>query len=374
MASSTSLIGSTISPFIAPAVSASATPTGSPAIPASTPSNHSSTNATLGNAMGNISQGVQAGGAAGDLQSSLSVASLLNKSGAFGSSSPQVGGVLGAAGGALGVYNGINQGGVSGYGSATVGALRAGSSVAGLAGNSALAGGLSSAAGYLAAPLALYNFGKNWQSGATGSDALNGAEAGAAVGSIIPVVGTAIGALIGGAVGALSSAFGGGKKDPESVAVDNMDAAATTAQGKQQVQQALTSSPSTAFQYLAGVMDAKNNTPGHSQPIEQAFGRMGEGNMVTQMTAQINSALSSGAVAKNATPDQIYQTVVQPWLASKNAAIDPNSVDVDGQNAGTQLTQSLEGLIGSWQSGQLTDSTPIGGSGQKLTGLQAYGS
>ena len=359
---SNQLEGATISPFIAPAVTVQ-TQAPTTSVPSST---GVSNNTTLSNALGNISQGVQSGGAAGDLQAGVSVASLFNKAGAFGSASPQVSSGLGAIGGALGVYNGIQQGGISGYGNAAVGALRAGSGVASLAGNSALAGGLSSAAGYLAAPLALYNFGKNWQSGATGSDAMNGAEAGAAVGSIIPGIGTVIGGLIGGAVGALSSAFGGGKVDPETTMAKNITAASGTAAGQQQVTQAL-QTPSTAFQYLAGIMDAKNNTAGHSEPIEQVFGRMQEGPMVQQMTQQINNAITSGQVSKTATPDQIYSQVVQPWLNSKGATIDASTSE------GADVMGSLEGLIGSWQGGQLTASTPIGVSGQTLAGLQAYG-
>lgn len=357
--SSAQLQGATIAPFIAPAMAAPA--------PAATASASSSTGASgLSSALGNIQQGLQSNSATGDLQSGLGIASLLNKTGAAGSAIPQVSGALGAIGGGLGVYNGLQQGGISGYGGAAVSGLRAGSSVAGLAGDTSLAGGLSSAAGYLAAPLALYNFGKNWQSGATGSDALNGAEAGAAVGSIIPVVGTAIGALIGGAVGALSSAFGGGKKDPETTMAQSITAASGTAAGQQQAQAAF-QTPSTAFQYLSGIMDAKNNTPGHSEPIEQVFGRMQEGPMVQQMTQQINSALTSGQVSKNATPQQIYSQVVEPWLTSKGASIDTTTSE------GADVASSLEGLIGSWQGGGLTASTPVGVSGQTLTGLQAYG-
>jgi hypothetical protein len=254
-----------------------------------------------------------------------------------------------------------------------VGALRAGSGIASLAGNAGLAGTLGSAAGYLAAPLSLYNFAKTWQSGNTGADALGGAEAGASIGSIIPGIGTVIGGLIGGAVGALSSAFGGGKADPESVSANNLDAVVKSSGASTAQVAATMQNPSTAYQYLAGIMDAKNNTTGHSQPIEQVFGREGEQNMMDQMTKQINSAISSGQISKTATPQQIYDQVVAPWLTSKGAAINPNSVDSSGNNEGNQLIQSIVGLIGSWQNGSLTSSTKVGVSGQPIAGLAAYG-
>jgi hypothetical protein len=329
----------------------------------------------------------------GNLQLGLSAAGAANKvAGVAGAPTSQTSAALGVLGGGLSVYNGLQQGGVSGYGSAAVGALRAGSGVASLAGDSTLAGGLSSAAGYLAAPLALYNFGKNWQSGATGSDALNGAEAGAAIGSIIPGIGTVIGGLIGGAVGAVSSIAGGGKPDQESTNADALDqASAASSSNAAAVQQTL-ESPSSAFQYLAGIMDAKTNTPGHSQPIEQVFGREGETTLTNDMFNQINSQITSGAITPianggisvktgggtvtygaNSAPEYLYNNVVSPWLTSQNASINPNSVDVNGANEGANLASSLEGLIGSWQTGTLNNTTPIGVSGQVDTTLPTYG-
>jgi hypothetical protein len=338
------------------------------------------TNPGTGSTLGNLSLGLSAAGAANKV------------AGAAGVPTSQTGAALGALGGGLSVYNGLQEGGISGYGGAAVGALRAGSGVASLAGDSALAGGLSSAAGYLAAPLALYNFGKNWQSGATGSDALSGAEAGAAVGSIIPGIGTVIGGLIGGAVGAVSSIAGGGKPDQESTNADALDqASAASSSNAAAVQQTL-ESPSSAFQYLAGIMDAKTNTPGHSQPIEQVFGREGETTLTNDMFNQINSQITSGAITPtanggisvktgggtvtygaNSAPEYLYNNVVSPWLTSQNASINPNSVDVNGANEGANLTSSLEGLIGSWQTGALNNTTKIGVSGQADTTLPTYG-
>jgi hypothetical protein len=162
-----------------------------------------------------IAQGLQAGGIAGNAGAALSAAGLANKAGAFGVGNTTATGALGAAGGVLGIYSGLQQGGVSGYGGAAIGALKTGQGVATMAGDTGLASGLGEAAGAIAVPLSVYNFATNWQSGATASDTIQGAETGAEIGSVIPGVGTLVGAGIGAGVGALSSLLGPGKTDPE---------------------------------------------------------------------------------------------------------------------------------------------------------------
>ena len=246
-----------------------------------------------------------------------------------------------------------------------MGALRAGSGVASLAGNSGLAGTLGSAAGYVAAPLAVYNAANNWKSGATGSDALQGAEAGAAIGStIVPGVGTIIGGIAGGLIGAASSAFGGGQTDPEtknwgSFINSTGGANATQAQVNAATQNM---SPQSAFNLLTGVMDIKDNRI----PFVNAFGRMGETNVLNGMTSQINQAISSGKATKNMSPQQLYSQVVEPWLNSKGATITP-------ETGGLQLQAVLQSLIGSWQNGSLTSSTPLDSGGQTNSKLPTYG-
>lgn len=301
----------------------------------------------------------------------LSAGSLAARNGAFGSNTGTAAGSLGAASGALQLYSGLKQGGVVGYGNAAVGSLHAASGAASLAGDSQLAGQLGSAAGYAAIPLSLYNFAKNYQSGATGTDALNGAEAGASIGTaVVPGIGTAVGAVIGGAVGALSSALGGGKADPETTGFNSL-VAANAQTGNNGIISQL--NPSQAYQSLAGMMDAKNNTAGHSTPLEMVFGRAGEGNLMTQMTSQINSAIKSGQIGANATPSQIYNSVVMPWLQSKNAYVPANAIiSSNGTKNNGTVDSLLTQLIGQWQTGQLNANSQVGVSGQTIAGLPTY--
>src|SRR5438046_935095 len=94
--------------------------------------------------------------------------------------------------------------------------------------------------------LAVFTAITNGEAGETGSDAIQGAEAGAAVGSVVPGIGTLIGGLIGGGVGALSSAFGGGAKDPETESFYNY-----VPQYNKDPRVAASMSPADNFQYLA---------------------------------------------------------------------------------------------------------------------------
>lgn len=271
------------------------------------------------------------------------------------------------------MYEGLQQGGVLGYGNAAAGALQTGSGIASLAGNAGLASDLGAGAGALAVPLSLYNFANNWQSGNTGSDAINGAESGAAIGTaVMPGVGTLVGGALGGAVGAISSAFGGGKPDPETQSWN----ALAQAQAKNPNQNIMASlNPSQAYQSLAGIMDAKNNTPGHSTNLELHFGRMGEGKLMDQMAQQINAALSNGTLARTATPQQMYQQVVMPWLQKTGAYVPSNAIiSSNGAQNNGMIDNLLTQLIGQWQSGALTAGSRVGIAGQTIAGLPAYGS
>lgn len=319
-------------------------------------------------------QQMQAGGSApnrtlGQVQQGVSVASMANRA-AGGSAS--LGAGLGVLGGGLGVINGIQQGGVSGYGSAVVGGLRAGSGIASLAGDSGLAGTLGAAAGYVAAPLAVYNAVSNWKSGSTGSDALNGAEAGAAVGSIIPGIGTVIGAVIGGVVGAVSSAFGGGKESTESTNMESINSQLAKASPAQQQSAGSSMSASQAVQYINGTLNAHIDTAGHSTSMQQVFGKNNVAGVMSQMTQQINNAISSGKVSKGATAQDIYNSVVTPWLKSKGVTVTGSAVDKNGNNEGNATQGALIGLISDWQSGSFTSNTPVGVDGQTID-IGSYG-
>jgi hypothetical protein len=319
-------------------------------------------------------QSIQAGGMApnkslGQLQQGIGYASMANRAVGGGAT---VGGALGAAGGFLSMYNGIQQGGVMGYGSAVVGGLRGASAVAGLMGNAGAAGALGAAAGYVAAPLAVYSAVKNWKSGSTGSDTLQGAEAGAAIGSVIlPGVGTAIGAGIGAAVGAVSSAFGGGQSSVEALTAQAYTATFDKATPAQKAQLAQMASPAQNVQYLQGIMDGHNSSAGHESDLQAAFGKNNVAGFTTQMTETVNSAISSGKISRNATPQQIYTSVVQPWLASKSGGAKSGS-DVKGNSVSAAEQASIMGVISQWQDGVFTSASKVGVKGQSIN-IPSYG-
>jgi hypothetical protein len=321
-------------------------------------------------------------GTLGNIRSSLAAASLANRFGVFGThldangntvnGNTSLGAGLGAASGLLGVYSGLQRGGITGYGGAAVGGLQAASGIESLLGNAGAAGTLGAAAGYIAAPLALYSAIKNWQSGNTKGDAIQGAEAGAAIGSIIPGVGTLLGAAVGGLVGAASSFLGPGKASVEHTNWNSMAQSLAGASDAQRAQAIGSMSPSQAFQSLAGAMSAHTNSPGHSEPIQQVFGTNGENNMMSQMAGTINSAIKKGTIKADASPQDIYNSVVAPWLKSKGAAIDPNRKASNGANEGKNLIDTVTALIGQYQSGALQNGSQVGIKGQKIS-LPAYG-
>lgn len=317
----------------------------------------------------NIGTGLASGTPTGEANAGLGAAALAAQHGYLGNPST-AGPGLGAASGALQLYTGLRQGGVMGDASAAAGALRVGQGAAGLLGDTGAASALGTAAGAIAAPLSLYNFVNNWQSGNTGSDAINGAETGAAIGSIVPGIGTLIGGALGGVVGAISSAFGGGSADPETTSWNGL-AAMQAQHPNTNLMGSL--NPSQAYQSLSGIMDAKNNTPGHSTALELVFGRMGEQRLMDQMTQQINAAIAAGKVPKNATAAQLYSQVVTPWLQSKNAYINPNAIiSSNGTRAGNMVNNLLTQLISQWQSGALNANSRVGIAGQTISGLPAY--
>jgi hypothetical protein len=284
-----------------------------------------STAGEVGSGLG-VASGLEAGTPAGYAGAAISGGKLANQLGAFGSNASTAGAALGTAGGALGVYNGLEQGGISGYGEAGVGALQAGSGVASLAGDSALSGTLGTAAGALAVPLDVYNEVNNWKSGATTSDAMGGAETGAAVGSFFGPIGTGVGALIGGAAGALSS-LAGPTQDPETKDVQNV-INATSSNGNNP---AVAASAQNPYLELAGLMDDKSST----LPEYQQYGRMGEQAFTTALTQQINQAAAANPELA-ADPTAMYNQVVAPWVSSMNT---------NGSTVGAAYTATNNGLI-----------------------------
>jgi hypothetical protein len=232
-----------------------------------------------------------------------------------------------------------------------------------------LAGDASTALGALGSAYSLYNEINNYQSGATGSDALSGAETGAGIGTmILPGIGTAIGGLLGGAGGAIASAFGGGKNDPETLTWNN-----TVAQAAKNPSVITGENASQLYQNLAGIMDAKDNTPGHSTPLELTFGRMGEGSFMDAMANQVNSALKANPSLDNDTASQLYSSVVQPWMQQNGSYVAPTDiVSSNGTQAGNSVNDLLTGLLGDWMNGSLNSSSQVGISGQTIAGLPNY--
>ena len=240
---------------------------------------------------------------------------------------------------------------------------------AGSSATSGLAGDASTALGALGTGYSLYNEINNYKSGATGSDALGGAETGAGIGTmILPGIGTAIGGLLGGAAGALSSAFGGGRPDPETTAWNSI---AKSASSNPSILSS--ESPANLYQKLAGIMDAKNNSPGHSTALEQVFGRMGEQNLMDQMTGQVNQAIAANPSLSGDSASQLYSSVVEPWLQSKNAYVAPSAiVSSNGATAGNSINTMLTSLLGDWMSGAITPSSKLGIAGQTIAGLPTF--
>lgn len=274
---------------------------------------------------------------------------------AISTSQGTVGGTLADAGLALGIYGGIEKGGVSGYGQSAIDATKLASN-AGL-----LPSAVGSAAGYIAAPLTLYNEIESWQSGATGKDALGGAETGAAIGSIVPGIGTALGAVIGGAAGALSSVFGGGKVDPENASFNGY----TTAYNKAGANgSAVAQGVQDPYTVLAGMFDLRSNQIKGSIPFYNKYGRMGEQKFTTDMTTQINQALTSGKISASTTPQQVYNQVVQPWINSMGAWNDSNKSAMQGLL--TQMTaQYMNGQYNNWKA--------VGGNYDFGSSIQPFG-
>jgi hypothetical protein len=267
---------------------------------ATVPSNPSGVDlSALGTAAGvaagaiGIYSGLTSGKPLGDARAAVGAAKLAGQTGLV---SPQVNAVAGNLGNILGIYSGLKQGGVAGDAGAAVNAAQLGSKLGAFGGASPAIG---AAASYVAAPLALYNEVTTWKSGATASDALAGAETGAAVGSIIPGIGTAIGAVIGGALGALSSIFGGTDKTARS----------WTEYSYGQNRAETASNPAELMSTIGGLM----RSPDKKFSGDVDF--QGDGNkFTTSIASQVAAAVKKGTVPRNASPQQIFIQVVQPWL------------------------------------------------------------
>lgn len=242
------------------------------------------------------------------------------------------------AGNLLGIYSGIKQGGVGGYGGAAVNAAQLGSSLGAFG---AASPGIGAAAGYAAIPLALYNEVNSWESGNTGADALGGASTGAAIGTMVmPGIGTAVGALLGAAAGALSSTFGNGRVDPENAGFNAYTQAYNKASDSTEKQK-IAAQNADPYLTMAGYFDLRKNQVKGDNPLYQQYGRMGEKAFTDDLTSQINNAYKTGAVKIGASGQDVYNSVVQPWLAGKGTWNDQNKDALTG--AIQQMTNQYVG-------------------------------
>jgi hypothetical protein len=300
-----------------PDLGAAAANATAPGIDPNTISGLASTNASSGVDLGSLGaaagigagaigiySGLTSGKPVGEAQAAVGATKLAGQAGLV---SPKVNATAGEIGNVLGIYTGIKQGGVAGDAGAAVNAAQLGSKL-GAFGEAS--GTVSTVAGDIAAPLALYNEVKTWQSGATGSDALAGAETGAAVGSIIPVVGTVIGAVVGGILGAVSSAFGSGKPGAAAGSWNQLTAS-----------NALSSTPGRNFtsqswsEAFKGMLDEGNNifsgggADRHKDPDALA----------KPLEAQIKSGMAQ--LGPSATTDQVYNQVIVPWMQTSGSGL-----------------------------------------------------
>ena len=320
----------------------------------------------------NIYQGATSGNPVAQTRAGLNSANLYGKLTGQGS----YGGVTDALSG-LNIYSGLKQGGVGGDTQAAIGAgqlgLNAGVQTGAL--SAATAAPYLSALGYAAVPLDIYNEARNWQSGATGQDALGGAESGAALGTaIMPGIGTAIGALGGAAAGALSSAFGSGRVDPENADFAGYSEAYNKAlkQGGTGAASQVAAANSDPYLTMAGYFDLHPNQVGANNPLYSTYGRQGEQKFTDDLTSHINDAFSSGTLqegpngeiiqklpngetvyAASDAANAIDQVAVQPWINSLGTWNDPNKQALEG------AIQQMTGQYVSGQAGQ--DWKAVGG-------------
>jgi hypothetical protein len=320
----------------------------------------SNTLSGVGNAAG-VYSGIQQGGVTGYGSAAINAGQLAGKTGLYGSDAGTAATGLNDAGAALSVYSGIKQGGVYGDTQAATGAARLATSAGYLGGAS---GTLARDIPYVGAALGAYQFAtQDTKSGATGQDALGGAETGAEVGSAFGPVGTVIGGVVGGVAGAVASAFGPGAMDPENVNWDNYAAAYDS--NPQAVNGA---TPSQNYQALAGIFDSR----GTRIPFYNQFGRMGENRFITAMTQQINDALRAGKISSSSSPQQIYSTVVEPWINSMSPSGWQTTYTIKGAPEKGAIGNLLTNLIGEYQAGAYNQWIGVGGQ-QPFSGLPSFG-
>lgn len=220
-----------------------------------------------------------------------------------------------------------SAGGEAATGSTAAAAQSGSSSATGLASTgtgigSSLVEGLSIAGAVLSA----YNEVKNWSSGATGSDALQGAETGAAIGTAVaPGIGTVIGGVIGGVVGAASSLFGGGKQsvgDAEWRAFSKNPNVNPTSISDADMQHIFgggyTSNINGGLKTLNAALAKKYGNQNSEQG--QAW------NYNNFIKDTVSQAQKAGQITAGMSPSDIYTKIIQPATASEFGSAAASSV------------------------------------------------
>lgn len=159
--------------------------------------------------------------------------------------------------------------------------------------------------------------------------------AGAAAGSIVPIIGTAIGVI----VALVASGVFTHKADPE-VGNFNNAMALVKSQGASAVLNI-----QDKYLVLAGLFDLEPSQIKGNIPIYKKYGRMGEQKFVSDMCALIQSAANQGIITANDTVQSVHDKVVQPWIDSwgYGPMSDSNAQMID---------MLILGLIGEYVSGQ----------------------
>ncbi len=159
--------------------------------------------------------------------------------------------------------------------------------------------------------------------------------AGAAVGSIVPIIGTAIGVI----VALVASGVFSHKMDPE-VGNFNNAMALVRAQGAQAVL-----GIQDKYLVLAGLFDLEPSQIKGNIPIYKKFGRMGEFAFVNAMCNLIQQAANQGIITANDTVQSVHDKVVMPWINGwgYGPMSDSNAEMID---------MLILGLIGEYVSGQ----------------------
>lgn len=76
-------------------------------------------------------------------------------------------------------------------------------------------------------------------------------------------------------------------------------------------------------------------------PGQAKYGRTGNEDFLYDMTQQINSAVTSGAVPKDATAGQLYESVVKPWMATMGGGTQDPKVQAVQDYMMTDLVNSF---------------------------------